>query len=413
MCNSSCKGCGVKHKPLAGKRALRRKEARWKRAILWVGLTTLLGAYVYGKISNQPDYQSVFDEHFPASDIKQLSQELFVIRQSDTLSAYFKISSNNGYGGPLEIGVAIKPDTTIGQVIVISEKETQSFFNKLVNYDFFEQFKGLSLRNTLQTGEDIDGVSSATVSSVAFTHAVREAAHKFAKSEYGLVGLSPVPQLKFGFGEMSIVGLLIWSIALYFKKNKKLLYVLHLAALVLVGFYLNLSISITNFGSFLQGYFPNIYDYLVWYILVIGVLAGALVFGKNIYCYRICPFYSIQWMANRISGINLSLETRMGEAAKYIAGILLWLSLFVGFLEATPSAGSYEPFATLFSFEGEGIQWFILPAIFFSSFFIKEVFCRYYCPVGGFLKFVIVRVRKPIIKQVRSWQNPKVKQAIS
>lgn len=413
MCSSSCKGCGVKHKPLADKKALRRREAWWKKAVLWVGMITLLGAYVYGKISNRPDYQSVFNEYFPASDIKQISHELFVIRQPDTLSAYFKISSNNGYGGPLEVGVAIKPDTTIGQVIVISEKETQSFFNKLVNYDFFEQFEGLPLQNKLQTGEDIDGVSSATVSSVAFTHAIREAAHQFAESKYGLTGLSPQPRLSFGFSEISILALLTWSIALYFKKNKKLLYALHLVALVLIGFYLNLSISITNFGSFLQGYFPNVYDYLVWYILVIGVLIGALVFGKNVYCYRICPFYSVQWLANRISGINLDLTTKMGTAAKYMAGVLLWGSLLVGFLEATPSAGSYEPFATLFSFDGEGVQWFILPAVFFSSFFIKEVFCRYYCPVGGFLKFIIVKVRKPIIKQVRLWQNPKVKQAIS
>ena len=240
---------------------------------------------------------------------------------------------------------------------------------------------------------------------MAFSRAIGKAAHQYAQSEYGLAGLSPPPVLKPGMAEIAVLALLIWSITLYFKKNKMVQHLMHLAALVVIGFYFNLSISITNFGSVLQGYFPNIYDHLVWYMLTIGVLLGAIVFGKNIYCYRICPFYAIQWLANQISGINLSPGSRIGKLSKYIAGLLLWASLFVGFVTATPSSGSYEPFATIFSFEGEGVQWFILPAVFFAAFFIKDVFCRYYCPVGNFLKFLIIRVRKPIFKQLIAWQN--------
>ena len=376
---------------------------------MWVGLVVLLGAYVYGKLIHSVDYQSIFNQYFPTSLVDPQGHDLFAVYRSDTLWAHIKTSENQGYGGPLEIGVVIGHDSTIAEVIVLEEKETRSFFNTLVNRDFFKQFKGRSIYSALQLGEDIDGVSGATVSSKAFAHAIETAAHQYAKSEHGIAGLSPAPEFKIGFGEMAVLALLVWSIALYWHKNKILMYIMHIVALVLIGFYLNLSLSITNFGSLLQGYFPNVHDYLVWYILVFGVLMVALIFGKNIYCYRICPFYTIQWLANRISGINLSLQTTMGELAKYVAGVLLWLSLLVGFLTATPSAGSYEPFATFFSFEGEGIQWFILPAVFFSAFFIKEVFCRYYCPVGGFLKFVIIRVRKPIFKQIKSWQNAKAK----
>ncbi|MCG8319858.1 MAG: 4Fe-4S binding protein [Cytophagales bacterium] len=314
----------------------------------------------------------------------------------------------------MEVGVVINRDTIIEDVVVVSERETRSFFNRLLKNDFFEQFKGLSISNRFETGETIDGLSGATVSSVAFTRAIRKAAHQYAKNEYNLTALSPAPVLKFGIGEIAVLALLIWSAALYFKKNKIMQHMMHLSALVLIGFYLNLSISITNFGSVLQGYFPNIYDHLVWYILTIGVLLVAIIFGRNIYCYRICPFYAVQWLANKISGINLNPDNRIGRFAKYMAGVLLWASLLTGFLKATPSSGSYEPFATIFSFEGEGVQWFILPAVFFSAFFIKDVFCRYYCPVGNFLKFLIIRVRKPLFKQLRIWENvSKVKRAIS
>lgn len=413
MCGSSCVGCAAKNDKAVRRTAFRKKEARFKTVILWAGVLTLLVAYIYGKVTNRADYMAVFQEYYPAGDIDQLDHDLFVIRKSDTLLAHLRISANNGYGGPLKVGVKIKPDTTIGEVVVISEKETQSFFNKLVKNDFFKQFEGLLVTDRFQPGENIDGVSGATVSSVAFTNAIQKAAHKFAKEEYGIADLSPAPVIKFGFGEIAMLGLLVWSVALYFKKNKRLLYLMHLTALVVIGFYLNLSLSITNFGSVLLGYFPNVHDHLVWYISVVIVLTAALVFGKNIYCYRICPFYAVQWLANRISGINISLSPQAGETARYVAGVLLWLSLLVGFLTATPSSGSYEPFATLFAFEGEGIQWFILPAVFFSSYFIKEVFCRYYCPVGGFLKFVIINVRKPIVKQIKLWQNSKAEQVTS
>ena len=411
MCEQGCKSCGIKHTPRAQKV---KKEARFKTITLWVGTVILIGAYVYGKVTNQPGYQKIFDRHYPQSIVDRHGQGLFLIHRSDTLWAKLKTAENNGYGGPLEVGVVINRDMTIEDVVVIAERETRSFFNRLLKKNFFEQFRGLSVSEKFEPGKTIDGVSGATVSSVAFTRAIRKAAHQYAKSEHGLAGLSPSPALKFGTGEIAVLALLIWSAALYFKKNKVLQYLMHLSALVLIGFYLNLSISITNFGSVLQGYFPNIYDHLVWYMLTIGVLLVAIVFGKNIYCYRICPFYAVQWMANQISGINLNPGSRIGKLAKYLAGVLLWASLLIGFLTATPSSGSYEPFATIFSFEGEGVQWFIFPAVFFTAFFIKDVFCRYYCPVGSFLKFLIVKVRKPIFKQLKAWQNvSKEKQVIS
>ncbi len=412
MCPVNCKGCTVSS---LNKRAMaQKKENRLKAFLLWFGVLSLLVAYIYGKVSNQPDYDLLLGRDHPESSITKTGDNVFDMYISDTLRLKIQTAKNQGYGGPLEVGVVIDKDSTINEVIVIEEKETRSFLNKLIQKDFFEQFKGKSLLSSFEMDSDIDAVAGATVSSIGFAGAVREASHSYAEKAYGITGLTKPQEFKFGMGEASVLGLLVWSVALYYKKNKWLQSAMHLSALVLIGFYLNLSLSITNFGSVLQGYFPNMYDYLVWYILVVGVLLAALIFGKNIYCYRICPFYAIQWLANRISGINLKMHSKQGKIAKYVTGLLLWLSLLVGFLAATPSSGSYEPFATAFSFDGDGIQWFIFPAIFFSAFFIKDVFCRYYCPVGSFLKFLIIRVRKPILKQVKSWQNgTKAQRAIS
>ncbi len=81
------------------------------------------------------------------------------------------------------------------------------------------------------------------------------------------------------------------------------------------------------------------------------------------------------------------------QRGKRISAALLMLI----FLSAHPSLGSYEPFAMMFSLEGAGIQWFILPIALIGSFFTSAFWCRYFCPCGHGLTQV-VRIRKAILK---------------
>ena len=124
MCEQGCKGCGIKHSPRAQKV---KKEARLKTITMWVGIVVLIGAYVYRKVTNQPGYQKIFDRHYPQSIIDRHGDGLFLIHRSDTLWAKLKTAENNGYGGPLEVGVVINRDMTIEDVVVIAERETRSF----------------------------------------------------------------------------------------------------------------------------------------------------------------------------------------------------------------------------------------------------------------------------------------------
>jgi NosR/NirI family nitrous oxide reductase transcriptional regulator len=76
-----------------------------------------------------------------------------------------------------------------------------------------------------------------------------------------------------------------------------------------------------------------------------------------------------------------------------------WASLLAAFIigqiAAHPALGSYEPFAMMFSLEGIGIQWYILPAAIIGSFFVPSFWCRLFCPVGLYLN-EIVRFRRVI-----------------
>jgi polyferredoxin len=52
----------------------------------------------------------------------------------------------------------------------------------------------------------------------------------------------------------------------------------------------------------------------------------------------------------------------------------------------------------MFSLEGLGIQWYILPASLLGAFFVPRFWCRLFCPVGLYLN-ELVRLRR----RVRGW----------
>jgi polyferredoxin len=78
------------------------------------------------------------------------------------------------------------------------------------------------------------------------------------------------------------------------------------------------------------------------------------------------------------------------------------------FISAHPALGSYEPFAMMFSLEGLGIQWYILPAALLGSFFVPSFWCRLFCPVGLFLNEG-VRARRAIRERLFGRKKKKTK----
>jgi polyferredoxin len=117
--------------------------------------------------------------------------------------------------------------------------------------------------------------------------------------------------------------------------------------------------------------------------------------GRNIYCHQICPFNVVQDLLQKISGVRLRIKPAVQRQARTLIFTLSWAALVLIFISAHPALGSYEPFAMMFSLEGLGIQWYILPAALLGSFFVPSFWCRLFCPVGLFLNEG-VRARRAI-----------------
>jgi Na+-translocating ferredoxin:NAD+ oxidoreductase RnfG subunit len=379
----------------------------WNKAVPALAYALLVVAFVIGQIAAQTDYEKLLQQQLPGVKLtrSQVNPQLPVVyqmeRDGEVSPGVMIMADGEGYGGPLVVGVRAERTESgaqINEIVLLDHKETPSFVQRIENKMFFRQFGGKSVTDNFLIGDDIDAVTGATVSSAGFTSAVREAAHLGAVQH---LKLQPTWQeLNWHVGSNEIILVALFGLAFFGSYRKDKLgkyarYLVMVGALVFVGFYANVSLNLGNLAGIFMGYIPPLKQHPMWWIMMIGVLGSVLFLGRNIYCRHLCPFMVVQDLLQKVSGIRLRIRSDVQKKARTLIISLSWVALMLIFLSAHPALGSYEPFAMMFSLEGLGIQWYILPAALLGAFFVPSFWCRLFCPVGLFLN-EIVRLRKSV-----------------
>jgi Na+-translocating ferredoxin:NAD+ oxidoreductase RnfG subunit len=368
---------------------------------------SLLAAFIVGQIASQIDYEALLQGQMPDAKLSrsQENKQLPVVYRFESggeLSPDVVVMSEGvGYGGPLVVGIRARRTEDGGrlnEILVLSHKETPSFLERINRGKFFGQFAGKSVSDNFIVGDDIDAVSGATVSSEGFTAAIREAVHLGAVQHLKQKPSWQEPGWNVGADEFFLILLFALAVVGAYRRDKLAKYVRYavmVGALVFVGFYANVSLNLGNLAGIVMGYIPLPRQHPMWWIMMIGALGSVIILGRNIYCHQICPFKVVQDLLQKVSGIQLRIKPAVQRKARTLIFTLSWAALMLIFLSAHPALGSYEPFAMMFSLEGLGIQWYILPAALLGSFFVPSFWCRLFCPVGLFLNEG-VRARRSI-----------------
>jgi uncharacterized protein with FMN-binding domain len=388
------------------------KTPKWKLLLRLAAAISLLGAYIYGVSLRSQNELTLLRQFYEPDTVFQIISDTPLIYNITSkidagLLLYVAIETSNGYGGPTTVATEVDAKGVIQRVLVLEHKETPAFFNNLQDEKYFKQFESVKVSSAFVLDEDIDGVSGATVSSKAFAQAVQAGGHNIGRE---LLNMSiPEKERVFIFGIKEAILIIFFVLVMIgsIKKIAVLRYVILAASGVILGFYLNSAISLSNIATILLGYFPSITDKAHWWILVGGTLVMILFYGKNLYCYWLCPFGAIQEFATKIGGINIKLSQRTVTVAKYIGPFLTWMALMIIFLTSNTTLASYEPFATIFGLRGTSVQWFIMPTVILGSFFITRFWCRFFCPVGVVLK-IAGRIRaqaKRGLKGIKKWKT--------
>ena len=367
-------------------------------SLRYVAYASLIAAFIIGLATSEKDYETMVRQKFSYEKLTKVNDNPVVFEVGEKKGAtgnYIVIAEGQGYGGPFVIGVRIKEDAKIHQVMLLDNRETPAFRQKVDDANFPQQFVGKHVVDDFLPGVDIDIVSGATISTMAGTEAIRKAAHIAATQHFKLEPKWRQLSWKFGLSEILILTIFVLAFipAVYAKKPWSYIYLV--ATIAIVGFYLNACISIASFGGLVLGFIPAVKTHIIWWTLVVGTVAAAVILGKNVWCFRICPFYGIEYILGKIGGGKMKPSTAILKRSKFIANFLLWLSLMTIFLSSNPALGSYEPFAMMFSLTGLGIQWFILPLALIGSFFMSTFWCRFFCPCGHFIT-QLIQLRKKV-----------------
>ena len=382
--------------------------AKGVRVLAYVSLAV---AFVVGMASDNKDYEVMVMAKFKDQKLTKVNDNPVVFQlgeKSQGAGNYVLIQEGQGYGGPFVLGLRIREDGKIHEVIPLDHKETPAFVKIIEDANYRSQYIGRSVADDFIVGVDIDAVSGATVTTMAATEAVRKGAHLAALEKFKLKPTWKQASWKFGLDEVLILVLfaLAFIPAVYQRKPWKYFYMA--AVIGIVGFYLNAAISVGSLSGLLMGYIPSISDHLIWWVLVVGTLLGIILLGQNVYCFRICPFYGVQFLIAKLGGNRFNPPPAILKRSKTIANFLLWLALMISFLSSHPALGAYEPFAMMFSLNGVGIQWFLLPLALIGSFFTSTFWCRFFCPCGHALT-QLRQYRKTILRFLKDKTQPAIK----
>ncbi|WP_207669379.1 4Fe-4S binding protein [Dehalobacter sp. 14DCB1] len=362
-------------------------------------IVILVLTMVYGYHANKMDQdvvQGYYQQLFPKADhFDSISDRTAkAIGADGNLMAYVGICSNVGYGGPMMVGTIINPTGGIQDVVVLQHKETPSYLNKIAQAGYFRQYTKKNAGDSLVLDADIDRVSGATLSTRAIAKSVNDVAHTVAVQELNVTPKKAEISWNIGIKEVAVALLFILSVFIpRFKQLAKYRLVFLGLSIVILGFWLNRSLSMGHISALLLGYFPSPSENLIWYLVLVGALAPALITGKNIYCAYVCPFHGLQEATHMISKVNIPI----GKYVKWfhaIKEVILFLVLFFAFLFINPSCSSFEPFGTIFGLNGSSNQWYLLFVILLTSFFYRRFWCVAFCPVGTFVDKVAQLGRK-------------------
>ena len=189
------------------------------------------------------------------------------------------------------------------------------------------------------------------------------------------------------------------TMASFLRKNVWLKYITLVAAVSYMGFQKSQLISVTNIYSLLTGNMPVFRYSLAWYVFAVFTVVTTVLWGR-LYCGRVCAFGALTQLMDRVVpprfrvAVPPWLEERAGKI-KY--GLLAATLLYFLATADIPAYRYVEPF-WMFTRRGSTAMWTGLAILLIATVFVRNLYCRFLCPVGAALgllsKLTVFRIKR-------------------
>ena len=182
---------------------------------------------------------------------------------------------------------------------------------------------------------------------------------------------------------------LVFAFLSFFRKSVALKYATLVAAVAYLGFYKSQLISIVIVFGLFGGNLPIFRQNLAWYLLAIVTVVSTVLWGR-VYCGRLCAFGALTQLLDRVAPNRWQIKVpraleRRASLIKY--GILAGA---IGYFLVTRDPLIYpyiEPF-WMFGMHSTAPLWAGLGVLLVASLFVRNLYCRFLCPVGAALGLI-------------------------
>ncbi|MBK8900686.1 MAG: FMN-binding protein [Anaerolineaceae bacterium] len=379
-------------KPTTSK-STRQQKVQRERLLIILTVALVVAAWIFGYFTSGTDVAPLVPELLPGTAQVRTEGQLFIaLDAAGEVIGYAALGSAPGYGGPIDMLVAVDPEGNILNTQVVTERESPGFFRLVTSSDLMGEYHGRPITDALQLGQDLDAVTGATVSAEGVAAAVRAATRQIADEALNVSLPTEQKPIQFGWPETILLLLFASGYLTHKWHNRKwkmrARWGTLIAGMVFLGFVYTVPLTITMIISLLSGYWPDWHNNLYWYLLIGGILFVTTVDAKNPYCSWFCPFGAFQECVAAISKAKPYRPRDLSEVLKWVQRGLALAAVVLGLALRRPGVASYEPFATLFDLRGTAVQWLFLALIVLASLVTYRPFCNYLCPLDPVIDFI-------------------------
>jgi polyferredoxin len=183
------------------------------------------------------------------------------------------------------------------------------------------------------------------------------------------------------------------------QRSVRLKYATLVGAVAYMGFAKSYLISITNIFSILDWNLPVVKYNLAWYLFFGFTVISTLLWGR-LYCGRICAFGALTQLldATLPGGWRVNVPRAIERRAAWIKfGLLAGILIYFLATRHTMVYRYVEPF-WMFGLSESPPLWLGLGVLLVATVFVRNLYCRFLCPVGaalGLMSYVsVLRIKR-------------------
>jgi NAD-dependent dihydropyrimidine dehydrogenase PreA subunit len=175
----------------------------------------------------------------------------------------------------------------------------------------------------------------------------------------------------------------------FFRKSVALKYTALAMSVAYLGVAKSTLISVTDIFRLVHFDFPQFKYSLAWYLIAAFTVVTTLLWGR-VYCGRICAFGAFTQLLDAVVPKRLRWEpsAKVERYAGYVKyGLLIAVVAYYAMTDHFAIYRYVEPF-WMYTRQGTVVLWGMLGALLLATLFVRNLYCRFLCPVGAALGII-------------------------